>query len=46
MDADHITPLAAGGADDGSNIQPLTREEHNRRHRENGDFSGWGRRRR
>lgn len=45
-DADHVTPLADGGADDGSNIQPLSREEHIRRHRENGDFGRWGRRRR
>ena len=45
MHADHVKPLADGGADNGSNVQPLTRGDHIKRHQENGDFQRWGRRR-
>lgn len=40
--AHHICPLADGGADNGSNIQPKTPEDHVQGHKDNGDFKRWG----
>ena len=45
MDADHDVPLADGGSDTAGNITPRTRREHIDRHKNNGDFATWGRRR-
>ena len=44
QDADHDTPLADGGEDTGDNVTPRTREDHIQRHKDNGDYSRWGRR--
>jgi len=38
----HIIPIADGGPDHFSNIEPMTRRLHIERHRENGDNSRWG----
>jgi RHS repeat-associated protein len=40
--AEHKVPLADGGVDDGTNIEPLTPEEHTQRHKDRGDFRRWG----
>jgi hypothetical protein len=42
--AHHTTPLADGSADCGTNIEPLTPEDHRRHHKENDDFKRWGER--
>ena len=38
-------PLGDGGTNEPSNITPRTREDHIRRHQEDGDFKRWGGRR-
>src|SRR6185437_2187195 len=44
MEADHDKPLADGGSDTGDNVTPRTHTDHVNRHRENGDFGRWARR--
>lgn len=44
QDVSHIKPLADGGTNDVSNIEPKTRAEHTKEHQSNGDFQRWGRR--
>ena len=39
---EHKLPLADGGADDGTNVEPLSPEEHTQRHKDRGDFKRWG----
>jgi hypothetical protein len=39
--AHHICPLADGGKDDATNIEPKTPEDHVQGHKENGDFKRW-----
>jgi hypothetical protein len=43
-EAHHTRPLADGGADDGSNIQPMCADAHRNRHKGNGDYIRWGKR--
>jgi hypothetical protein len=40
--AHHVCPLADGGADEASNIEPKTPGEHVELHKKNGDFKRWG----
>ena len=40
----HATPLADGGTNELTNIGPITKDEHIKLHKENGDFARWGRR--
>ena len=42
--AHHKCPLADGGADDATNIEPLPAPDHRKHHKDNGDFARWGRR--
>jgi RHS repeat-associated protein len=45
-DADHKKALADGGSNNAvRNIQPRTRKDHIRRHKKNGDFRRWAKRR-
>ena len=37
-----LCPLADGGKDDATNIQPKTPEDHVQGHKDNGDFKRWG----
>jgi len=39
---EHKVPLADGGVDDGSNVEPLDEEVHKQRHKDRGDFQRWG----
>jgi RHS repeat-associated protein len=45
MDVAHNTPLADGGSNELSNVQPLPHVEHVQQHIANGDFKRWGARR-
>jgi hypothetical protein len=42
--AHHVIPVADGGADHGSNIEPVYPEAHRKHHSEKGDFKRWGKR--
>jgi len=42
--AHHAKPLADGGADDGSNIEPKCADDHKKHHSGDGDYSRWGKR--
>jgi RHS repeat-associated protein len=44
-EADHDEPLADGGSNRPENITPRPKQDHIDRHKKNGDFSRWGRRR-
>jgi RHS repeat-associated protein len=43
QDVHHVVPLADGGPDHVSNVDPLTRNDHTLLHMLNGDFIRWGR---
>jgi RHS repeat-associated protein len=42
MIAHHRDPIADGGIDNGSNIEPMEYQAHIDHHRNNGDFKRWG----
>jgi RHS repeat-associated protein len=42
--AHHTRPLADGGTNHPSNIEPMTRRQHVEHHRRNGDYRRWGKR--
>jgi hypothetical protein len=44
--AHHTRPLADGGRDDATNIEPKTPDDHVQHHKDRGDFVRWGSRRR
>lgn len=39
--ANHVNPLADRGIDHGSNIEPMTKNQHTKHHSDRGDFSRW-----
>lgn len=44
-DVSHIIPLADGGANDVTNIEPIKHSDHIQMHMDNGDYVRWGGRR-
>lgn len=42
QDVSHIKPLADGGANHVSSIEPVPHDEHMREHQRNGHFKRWG----